>query len=690
MQIEIAEQAKMTVNGSALLRSIQNDHTPILDLLVREAIQNSLDANVPGGNYVGVDILTGTFSPKGINAYFDSIEETLNNQFTEKSYECIAIRDFNTTGLTGPARYSDVKNNEYGNFIKLVYDISKPQDGPGAGGSWGYGKTIYFRIGIGLVIYYSRIYNQQTEKYESRLAATLVEDELKPNRLLPENNEGIRRGIAWWGDACGNGSTMPVTDEKYIEDLLSKFSLMPYSGNETGTTIIIPYVDSDELLANNMPFNNEGDYDTFNFITPFWYASLADYLRIAVQRWYSPRIDNKYYPFGAYLKLLINGEEMNAEAMEPIFQIIQGLYNRAALQNSKVLDDYLGIFEGTVHVKNITINDTLNDRTAGWIAFMKVDARLLKMTQPYNKYPPYYYCNINSMSEESNQPIIFYTRKPSMIVAYETTGVWASGIQATQSNEYILGIFVLNSNSVITQNNMDTKLEEYIRLSETADHTSWHDHNLTIVDRIEKNVRNNIAKTFMPKEPVVENEHNAKLSKFFGGIFLPPTDFGHGPSLPSNAGSKNLVRENHRNYSFVINKEHMTYTNNILKIKLEVKAIKPLSRLRVCIGIDSETGVIKIAEWEKNMGLSTPFELNEATVNICSVNGEVCNRETLLDGIGSKLQYKGVDCVIIMNPNETRYAIDISCVTPRKFDVVMIEKISIKKNDVSPVFYVEE
>lgn len=46
MKIEIAEPGRMTQSGSSLLKLIQNNNMPILDLLVRESIQNSLDAKM--------------------------------------------------------------------------------------------------------------------------------------------------------------------------------------------------------------------------------------------------------------------------------------------------------------------------------------------------------------------------------------------------------------------------------------------------------------------------------------------------------------------------------------------------------------------------------------------------------------------------------------------------------------------
>ena len=44
MIIEMPKIDKMTNNGSYVLKSLQNKEMPLLDLLVRESIQNSLDA----------------------------------------------------------------------------------------------------------------------------------------------------------------------------------------------------------------------------------------------------------------------------------------------------------------------------------------------------------------------------------------------------------------------------------------------------------------------------------------------------------------------------------------------------------------------------------------------------------------------------------------------------------------------
>jgi len=144
MKIEIAEHGRMTESGSSLLRLIQNQDMPLLDLLVRESVQNSLDAVKKGAPYANVDFHTGSFASRELNKHFEKVDKALDKKFPyEKGpYDFIEIRDTNTNGLTGPVRYDDVKNNEFGNLLKLVYEICKPQQAEGAGGSWGLGKTI--------------------------------------------------------------------------------------------------------------------------------------------------------------------------------------------------------------------------------------------------------------------------------------------------------------------------------------------------------------------------------------------------------------------------------------------------------------------------------------------------------------------------------------------------------------------
>ena len=211
MKIEIAEPGRMTQSGSSLLKLIQNHNTPVLDLLVRESIQNSLDAHKSNTKSVTVEYLTGNFSSRRLGRELEGIEVSLANRFPEDNCQYLAVCDSNTVGLTGEMDVQNVKDNNFGNLLKLVYEICKPQEGEGAGGSWGLGKTVYFRVGIGLVIYYSRI-EDEDGNYSSRLAASFVENETSSDAMIPRYHEMARRGIAWWGELIRENTTVPVTD----------------------------------------------------------------------------------------------------------------------------------------------------------------------------------------------------------------------------------------------------------------------------------------------------------------------------------------------------------------------------------------------------------------------------------------------------------------------------------------------
>ena len=115
MKIEIAEPGRMTQSGSSLLKLIQNNSMPILDLLVRESIQNSLDASNKIGYYVKVNFISGGFSANELNLELEGISDSLNKRFSGEKYEYLAIRDSNTVGLTGPLHYDEVQDNNYGN-----------------------------------------------------------------------------------------------------------------------------------------------------------------------------------------------------------------------------------------------------------------------------------------------------------------------------------------------------------------------------------------------------------------------------------------------------------------------------------------------------------------------------------------------------------------------------------------------
>ena len=81
MKIELAKIERMSQTGSSLLRLMQNNHMPILDLFIRESIQNSSDAAKDGTDHVKIDLISGEFNSLELSKEFEGAEDRLNERF---------------------------------------------------------------------------------------------------------------------------------------------------------------------------------------------------------------------------------------------------------------------------------------------------------------------------------------------------------------------------------------------------------------------------------------------------------------------------------------------------------------------------------------------------------------------------------------------------------------------------------
>ncbi len=622
MHIEIASpKDKMSESGSSLLRLLQNKDTPRLDLLVRESLQNCLDAGDKKAEYVSVDMMTGAVNTTDISSFFEGISDNLLNKNGE-TCNYIAIRDTNTVGLSGPIRQNDIGDDgKYGNFLKLVYEISKPQDQHGAGGSWGLGKTVYFRIGVGLVVYYSRIINENGE-FESRLAAALVEDERKKDTILKKPDKGVHRGIAWWGEIDEEepegDTTVPVRNEKEIYKILDGFGIAPFENDETGTIIIIPFIDREGLLKETIPLGTEEDYEI-----PYWCrTSIEDYLTIAVQRWYSPRIENKNYD-GQYLRVSVNDRRIKYSNMEPVFQLVQCLYNSRP--------DKDGFFNDKKIVsKGIEIRSIFNrgNAQAGVVNYIKVTADDFKMGPPDNLPSPYYYIDKLSSDSMYNDPIVMYTRKPGMIVDYSTTGDWTDSIPKSDTGEYIFALFVANSSNTLLGSSMT--LEEYIRGCEMADHKSWEDWSVDgvkkqIIQRIQKGVRRKIKDDY--SEITVGNEvkKNLGLGKMLADVLLPPTDFAYwddatggtsgmgGTGGSGKRGSSGGTTTKHSNHAILRQMAPPSFEGDVIEMPVRIIFGKQ-QKVTLDLAVDAEGKSITDHDWKESVGTMFPVKMKSTKI----------------------------------------------------------------------------
>lgn len=613
MKVEIAEHGRMSESGSSLLRLIQNQDMPLLDLLVREAVQNSLDASNGTAPDVKVDFSIGQFQAAHLNKHFDGIQKPLDKRFpNKKAYNYIAVRDSNTQGLTGPVSYDKVVNNDFGNLLKLVYEICKPQQNEGAGGSWGLGKTIYFRVGIGLVIYYSRIC--QNGKYSSRLAACLVEDETKRDALIPHSG-GVKRGIAWWGktDPRNFKKTVPLTSEREIKEILSVFGISPYSGTETGTTIIIPYVKKQALLDEVYAKNEDPD------LKPYWAKSVADYLRVALQKWYAPRISNPHYPHGAYLTASVDGEKIKSSGMQPLFRVVRELY---VLATGGELEGEALLYNAAYNVDSVDLRGVFSGgQSAGKFAYVKLNSKQMLMLPPENCKSPYQQItNCDVHMESGNIPVIMYTRRPGMIVGYDFDGPWTHRMPKTAESEYVIGLFVINSGNKLKNikdpgGNGEISLEEYIRKGEKADHASWSDRNISgnnprIVTNIQKGIFRKITAKYSERTIDTTEKRNIGLGHALANILLPSSDFGKVATPPpggGGGGGGGIPKTSKRKSGISIG-NGMRYLGDRIAVDFEIIMKSNVCELSLLLLTDFKK--YKAEKWEGEDEIGKPFPLH--------------------------------------------------------------------------------
>lgn len=596
MDIELYKADKLSQKGSSLRSMIMNKDMPVLDLLVRESLQNSLDAKDTSSRskFVNVDYVIDSFNRKVLDKELKgiSLEER-----PEWGNRFIAIRDSYTTGLTG------THDDKGSNLYKLVYGIMEAQQASGAGGSWGIGKTVYFRIGVGLVLYYSRV--RVGDGFEELLAADLVEDERSKDAILPPV-AGKKYGIAWWGEKVpGKKSVKETRNPKTIARILKAFGLEPYTDRMTGTSIIIPFIDEQVLLKNNLPDNGS---------TPCpWTANLQDYIRISVQRWYSARLSNKKYK-GKILNVAINGKGIKPSDMDPFFKLTQALYNKAALTIARDPEaDNVEFEDADIRCEEIRVNSEIYPNEAGRIAFTKVSRKILGMVPPLNCPSPYEYISSLVDEDDFGKPVIMFCRKPGVVVSYELEGKWVSGIPDTSEDEFLVGFFVLNSEPALQNIIEDISLEDYVRKSELADHTSWEDCDMggvkpTIISKIKKSVIRKLSAAYEEEAEEQEKTTDNGLSTLLGRLLLPPEGFGKKPSNSPSSTKTPGTTTSHKNvrYSYFVKE----FKPDGMVVELKVSTGKRASStFGFEFAMDSVTGPISASAWEADLGLEIPFAI---------------------------------------------------------------------------------
>jgi len=634
----IPKKTISTAYGSGALKALQNDTMPELDLLVREAIQNSSDASlkIKDQDSFAVSFNVGTFDPSAFNSLFRSIKQILDERYDVSSAQFLEIRDSRTEGLTGPVRAGDVNNEtDHGNYYKLIFDTGKEQlvsEEGAAGGSWGYGKSVYFRVGIGIVVFYSRI--KTNVGFEERLIMALIEHESQESALLKTvRNDSI--GRAWWGkeDPDDPDGILPITDPDEIQAVLDIFGIKRFSSKHTGTSIVIPYVDEDKLLYGLIP-DESGISDEEKSMC-IWEDSISAYIKLAVQKWYAPKIFNKNLKAVSsqkWLAVRVNGEAIKYDDMRPLFQLVQDLYTAAlyGCNNETYISDRFD------DIKTVSIPSArVEGGKSGCAAYIRINQQQLS---PVGMLKPYTYLRLFSRSS-SNDPIVMFARTPGMILDYKIDGKWAKGLIKPESEDEYMLVFYVPSCSLKLKNDLvlgkyaGESLGEYLRSCEKSDHMDWTDNStLNVIANIKNQIVNKVNAEIKKEEQPVIQGSMSRLSGKLGKMLLPTTGYGKPPG--GGGGGSGGGGKGKADNLLTVFKPHIEAEGMTVDFSFSFQNTR--KSVDMGIFVETENGVIDASTWETELKTDYPIEIYEiSNIKTEAVNSkrieffeEACNRIT--------------------------------------------------------------
>lgn len=602
-------------NGKSAKRSLQDVDVPVLDSLVREGIQNSLDAAKDGADKVIVNFNSGYFDNDSFLKELGDIGEKSFAKFGEYR-EFISLGDKNTIGLVGNKDgQKDWHDSTRNNLRKLVFEMTEPQEKEGSGGSWGLGKTVFYTLSkAGLVIYYSRI--NENGFFKNRLIGVLMEDPDPSKDPLCSNNPDYT-GIAFLGERGDGGKVNAIEDDNFINKVLNTFGLRPYTGEDTGTTVIVPFIDSSYLLSS---FNNADEEEDR---LP-WYYSLNKALRLLMLKWFFPRLSFNSYPklFDGeinkpYLEAYINNNKVEINPVEePVFSMLSRIFDDIA---EKKADE-------RVKVIRITRERDLDNNILGWLGLMWCTPKELGITgyttNGVTLPEPYSFLELNNQDDqEKNHPIVCYMRSPGMINKYYLCS------NNMPKDKYLFGLFVLNSTNKIRSNNLS--LEEYVRQGEKSDHFEWSDHILkvgskrNIIGRMFLSISGQINEFVNPsqqnqmdnEDPNLEWSHDPLLNSW-----LPAIGLGKRPNLPLDSGSSSSNKLHVKKAFNIDTSSFPNFTKDGIDKELLVESSEKFVGFRIDLGVISfDKKAVPIYKLEE-LGLPEVCTINSAFINIEEVD----------------------------------------------------------------------
>ncbi|MFW6030922.1 MAG: hypothetical protein ACOCRO_11815, partial [Halanaerobiales bacterium] len=201
--------------------------------LVRESIQNSLDASIDKLKPVKVRFTITNKDMSEEKHFFRELvshlksADLLTNKYDPNNRKVLIIEDFNTIGLDGYIEPFE-KENEESNFNSFWWNEGKSQKEGTKAGRWGLGKIVYS------VTSQLRSYWGYTVRFTDRKSLLMGKGVLKAHRYSDGKNYNY---YAYYTQS----NYYPIENKNTLKDFCDAFGVS--RKEEPGTSIVIPMPD---------------------------------------------------------------------------------------------------------------------------------------------------------------------------------------------------------------------------------------------------------------------------------------------------------------------------------------------------------------------------------------------------------------------------------------------------------------
>ncbi len=205
------------------------------EAVVREFVQNSMDAKLPGDEPVTVRVLFGKADSEKASPYIDKLKKHL--EASEISFDCnsrndvpfLLLEDSGTTGLDGETMEAGIRPTGRSNFYNFWWCEGKSKKTGKDAGRWGLGKTTFHLVSQ------IRTFLGMTIRQDDGRALCMGKSLLKTHKI--GNNF-----YHYYGYYLDRGSR-PFSDAASIEEFKDAFNINRNS--VTGFSIVIPFPSDD-------------------------------------------------------------------------------------------------------------------------------------------------------------------------------------------------------------------------------------------------------------------------------------------------------------------------------------------------------------------------------------------------------------------------------------------------------------